>query len=80
MIVNKDTIIKDIILFDKRVAKILMRNDLHCLSCPFIMNESLEQACILNDLDLDKIIFEINEYFKENVNEEKWTSFITSCS
>lgn len=58
---NKDTQIQEVILHDTKTAKIFMRRNIHCLSCPFTMEETIEVAAKKHNVNLDELLKEINE-------------------
>ena len=60
--VTKDMIIADILKLDKGTAPILLSIGMHCLGCPSSSGESLEEACAIHGIDVDKIVNELNEY------------------
>lgn len=60
--VNKDMLIGEIIEIDPGNAAILMANGMHCPGCPASQAETLEDACKVHDLDLNKLLDEMNQY------------------
>lgn len=60
--VTKDMIIADILKLDKGTAPILLSIGMHCLGCPSSSGESLEDACAIHGVDVDKIVDELNRY------------------
>ena len=42
---------------------------MHCLGCPSSSKESLEDACAIHGINADKLVDELNEYFK-NKNDK----------
>lgn len=59
--ITKDTVIADIIKVKPNAAQILMSYGMGCIGCPSAQMETLEQACEIHGLDLDKILKELNE-------------------
>ena len=61
---DKDTTLKEI-LEDEEAQEVLAEHEVPCLGCPmaqFEMEElTLEEICKRYDLDLDKILKELNE-------------------
>ncbi|MBR2671698.1 MAG: DUF1858 domain-containing protein [Oscillospiraceae bacterium] len=64
MVVTKDTIIGDIIMFDEDSAGIFMKNGMHCIGCPASWGETVEQACMVHGLEYEGIVDMLNAYFK----------------
>ena len=65
MVVTKDTIIGDIIMFDEDSAGIFMKNGMHCIGCMAASGESLEQAMAVHGFPeeaVDKTVEMINAF------------------
>lgn len=62
--ITPDMIIADVLQIDRGVVPIFLSNGLHCLGCPSATGESISEACEIHGLDTDKLIIELNEYFK----------------
>lgn len=60
--VSKDMLIHEIIEIDPGNAAILMASGMHCVGCPSAAMESLEEACQVHGMNVDEVIFSINEY------------------
>lgn len=59
--INKDTIIADIIKMRPDAAQILMSFGMGCIGCPSAQMEKLEQACEIHGLDLEEVLAKLNE-------------------
>lgn len=62
--ITSDMIIADVLRLDKGTVPIFLNNGLHCLGCPSASGESIEEACEVHGLDVNKLINELNEYFE----------------
>jgi len=60
--VTKDMVIGDIIAIDREIIPILMQAGMHCVGCPASQGETLEEASLVHDMDVDEIVNEINAY------------------
>jgi hybrid cluster-associated redox disulfide protein len=60
--VTKDMIIGDIIKLDRGTVPILLGIGMHCLGCPSSSGESLEDACAVHGVDVNKVVKELNDY------------------
>ncbi len=60
--VTKDMVIGDIIAIDRGIIPILMQAGMHCVGCPASQGETLEEASLVHDMDVDEIVNEINAY------------------
>ena len=65
MKVSKDMLIVDILKADKGTVPILLNSGLHCLGCPSAQGESLEMACEIHGIDVDKLIDQLNDFLKD---------------
>lgn len=62
--VSKDMIIADILKLDRGTVPILLNSGMHCLGCPSSSGESLEDACAIHGIDVDKLVKELNDYLE----------------
>ena len=67
---TKDTTVRDVLALDEGIANILAVHGMHCIGCPSAVSETLEQACTVHNLDLDEILFAVNDFMarKEQKN------------
>ena len=59
--IKKDTIIGDILDVAPQTARIFLSIGMHCLGCPASRNETVEQACMVPDVDCDTLLPLVNE-------------------
>ena len=64
MTITKQTIIGDMLQYDKGIALILMQSGMLCVGCPASAGESLEEACMVHGLDADEVLKSVNEYLQ----------------
>ena len=62
MKVTKQSIIGDILDFDRETAQFFFEIGMHCLGCPASRGESVEQACAVHGTDADELVAKINAY------------------
>ena len=60
--ITKDTIIGDILDFDRETAKFFLEIGMHCLGCPASRGESIADACAVHGTDADQLIEKINKF------------------
>lgn len=60
--VTKETLIGDILDFDRTTARFFLDMGMHCLGCPSARGESLEQACMVHGVNADELVAKINEH------------------
>ncbi len=63
--VTKDTKMGEILAMDKGMGDFLMQAGLHCVTCASSTAESLEVACTVHGLNVDKMLDSINAYLAE---------------
>lgn len=65
MTVTKQTLIGDVLDFDRSTAQFFLEMGMHCLGCPASRGESIEQACAVHGVDADQLINKINEHLSK---------------
>ncbi len=63
MEVTKDSIIGDILDYDRDTAEYFFEIGMHCLGCPASRGESIAQACAVHGTDADELIEKLNAHF-----------------
>ncbi|MDD2227109.1 MAG: DUF1858 domain-containing protein [Clostridia bacterium] len=58
---KKDMLISEILEANPENSAILMGFGMHCLGCPMSQRETLEQACVAHELDVDFVLSRLNE-------------------
>ena len=59
--INKDNTIGEILKMNPKAEEILSEFGMGCLGCPSATMETLEQACYVHGLELDKVMSRLNE-------------------
>lgn len=59
--VVKDNLIGEIVGTYPESIEVLLGMGMHCLGCPASQAESLEDACMVHGVDVEKILEQINE-------------------
>ena len=62
MKITKESIIGDILDYDRETAQFFFEIGMHCLGCPASRGESIEQACAVHNTDADKLVEKINVF------------------
>ena len=62
--VNKDSLIGEVLDYDKETAEFFFEMGMHCLGCPAARGESIEEACEVHGVDCDSFLTQLN-YFLE---------------
>ena len=69
-VVNRKTLIGEIVNQYPETAEVLLGIGMHCLGCPSARGESVEQACEVHGVDPDELIENLKDYF-EHKNDNK---------
>ncbi len=59
--INKETLIGEILEINPDLAEILLNAGMHCLGCPASAGESLEEACAVHGIDVEELVTKLNE-------------------
>ena len=59
--ITKDTIIGDILDIAPETAPAFFAIGMHCLGCPASQGETVEEACMVHGVDVDKLLEELNK-------------------
>ena len=63
--IEKSTIIGDILDLAPQTAPLFMAIGMHCLGCPSSRGETVEEACAVHGVDVDKLLAVVNEVANE---------------
>lgn len=58
--VQRDTLIRDIVKLGPDAIQILFSFGMGCIGCPASQNESIEEAAAAHGMDVDQIIMSLN--------------------
>ena len=61
MEVSKTTIIGDVLDAAPDTAEYFLEIGMHCLGCPSSRGETVEEACAVHGIDVDKLLALVNE-------------------
>ena len=61
MEVTKDSIIGDILDYDRDTAEFFFEIGMHCLGCPASRGETIEEACMVHGADVNALVDSLNE-------------------
>ena len=64
MKVTKDSIIGEVLDFDRETAPFFFEIGMHCLGCPSARGESIEMACEVHGTDADELVKKINDFLE----------------
>ena len=59
--IEKNTIIGDVLDIAPHAAPLFFAIGMHCLGCPSSRGETVEEACAVHGVDVDKLLAVVNE-------------------
>ena len=59
--ITKDTIIGNVLDIAPEAAPMFLSIGMHCLGCPSSRGETVEEACMVLGIDVDKLLALVNE-------------------
>ena len=62
MEVTKQSIIGDVLDYDRETAIFFFEIGMHCLGCPASRGETIEDACAVHGTDADELVKKLNEF------------------
>ena len=70
---TKQNTIGEILEMNSEVAELFLGHGMFCISCPSAQNESLEEACMVHNIDADELLDLINKFLaaEEDESEDK---------
>ncbi|MBQ8909027.1 MAG: DUF1858 domain-containing protein [Clostridia bacterium] len=68
--ITKDMIIDDVIKLDERLGDVFLGFGMHCIFCHMGMEETVEEAAYVHQVDVDFLIEKLNATYKEIKNKK----------
>ena len=65
-IITKDMIIDDVIKLDEELGEVFMGFGMHCIFCHLGLEETVEEAAYVHDVDVDFLVKKLNEVYNQN--------------
>ncbi len=65
MTITKDSIIGDVLDFDRETAPYFLEMGMHCLGCPSARGETIEEACAVHGVDPDELVAKLNAHLSK---------------
>lgn len=62
MEITKQSIIGDVLDFDRTTAQYFLDMGMHCLGCPASRGETIEEACIVHNVDADDLVSKLSAH------------------
>ena len=64
-VISKDMIIDDVLKLDESLGDIFLGFGMHCIFCHLGMEETVEEAAFVHQVDVDLLIKKLNEAYNE---------------
>ena len=68
---TKDMIIDDVIRLDERLGEVFMGFGMHCIFCHLGLEETVEEAANVHEVDVDFLVKKLNEVYNQYHKDEK---------
>lgn len=63
--ITKDMTIDQVIALDERLGDVFMGFRMHCIFCHLGLEETVEEAAAVHDVDVDFLVEKLNEVYNE---------------
>ena len=60
--VDRDTMIGELLMIDRRISEILFGIGMHCVDCPASQMETIAEAAMVHGVNPDELVDEINDF------------------
>ena len=64
VVIEKDTIIGDVLDIAPQAAPLFMAIGMYCLGCPSSRGETVEEACMVHGVDSEAFLSQLNRYLE----------------
>lgn len=61
MELNKNTRIGELLEKNPEKAQVLLEAGMHCIGCPASQGETLEEACMVHEIDVEELLEELKK-------------------
>ena len=65
-IITKDMIIDDVLKLDENLGEVFMCFGMHCIFCYLGLEETVEQAAEVHEIDADFLVEKLNEVYSQD--------------
>ncbi len=64
--ITKDMVIDEVIKLDEKLGDVFMGFGMHCIFCHLGLEETVEEAAMVHNVDVDFLVEKLNEVYREN--------------
>lgn len=65
-VITKDMVIDEVIKLDEKLGDVFMGFGMHCIFCHMGLEETIEEAAYVHQVDVDFLIKKLNETYKNS--------------
>ena len=69
--ITKNMIIDDVIALDENLGEVFMGFGMHCIFCHFGLDETVEEAAMVHNVDVDFLVKKLNEVYNQDKKQSK---------
>ena len=70
-VITKDMIIDDVLQLDENLGDVFMGFGMHCIFCHLGLEETVEEAANVHEVDVDFLVKKLNEVYKQDMKAKK---------
>ena len=67
--IHKDMYIMEVLELDENLIPVFFAHGLHCIGCMLAHGETLEQACMVHNIDLYLLLMDLNDAYELDMEE-----------
>lgn len=64
--ITKDMVIDDVLALDESLGEVFLGFGMHCIFCHLGLEETVEEAAAVHEVDADFLVKKLNEVYKQN--------------
>ncbi len=68
--ITKDMIIDDVLQLDEKLGEVFLGFGMHCIFCHLGLEETVEEAALVHEVDADFLIKKLNEVYFQDLKEK----------
>ncbi len=69
--ITKDMIIDDVLQLDENLGEVFLGFGMHCIFCHLGLEETVEEAAAVHEVDVDFLVKKLNEVYSQNIKNSK---------
>lgn len=73
-VITKDMIIDDVLQLDENLGDVFMGFGMHCIFCHLGLEETVEEAAAVHEVDPDFLVQKLNEVYEQDSKNKNKTN------